>query len=191
QVDLRGLQLVHEHAVGEAVHADGGVDTLDPEGAEIALLDLAADVCMVVPFLNGVEGYGVHVLSAAPVPFGLLEDLLAAGAARYFVLCAWHALFLFSGGSVRTVTALWCCSPWITLPVTRQETVYFRSRRIAFSSWLCTNAVLARLRLRFLCFLVRMWLWNACLRFTLPVPVSLNRFLAPDFVFILGMASLC
>jgi hypothetical protein len=28
---------------------------------------------------------------------------------------------------------------------------------------------------------------NACLRFTLPVPVSLKRFLAPDLVFTLGM----
>src|SRR5689334_4018376 len=59
-----------------------------------------------------------------------------------------------------------------------------------FSSRLCTRPVLVRLRFRFLYFFVRMWLWNACLRFTLPVPVSLNRFFAPDLVFIFGMTAL-
>src|SRR5690348_4054250 len=68
---------------------------------------------------------------------------------------------------------------------------YFRRRRMFFSSRLCTRPVLVRLRFRFLCFFVRMWLWNACLRFTLPVPVSLNRFFAPDLVFIFGMTALC
>jgi hypothetical protein len=50
QGDLVGLQLVHEHAVGKAVLADCGVDTLDPQGAEVALLDLAAAVGVVVAF---------------------------------------------------------------------------------------------------------------------------------------------
>ena len=82
--------------------ADGGVDTLDPKGAEVALLDLATDVGVVVSFLNGVHRNGEHVFSAAEIAFGLLEDLFAAGAAGDFILCAWHLSLCFrAGASVR------------------------------------------------------------------------------------------
>jgi hypothetical protein len=47
--------------------------------------------------------------------------------------------------------------------------------------------VLTNPRLRLFDFFVRMWLWNACLRLILPVPVSAKRFLAPELLFILGM----
>ncbi len=57
-----------------------------------------------------------------------------------------------------------------------------------FSSAGCTNVIFVRLCFLLVSFLVRMWLLYACLRLILPVPVSLNRFLAPDLVFILGMA---
>lgn len=95
QGDLGDLQFVHEDAVGHAVFADGGVDTLDPEGAEVALLDLAADVGVVVSFFNGVHRNGEHVLPATEIAFGLLEDLFAAGAAGDFILCAWHLSLCF------------------------------------------------------------------------------------------------
>ena len=49
--------------------------------------------------------------------------------------------------------------------------------------------VVARRRLRFRLedFLVRMWLLNAFIRLTLPVPVTLKRFFAPWCDFIFGM----
>ncbi|MEY4864849.1 MAG: hypothetical protein RLZZ114_278 [Bacteroidota bacterium] len=50
-----------------------------------------------------------------------------------------------------------------------------------------TNVECVRRRLRSVAFLVKMWLLKACLRLIWPVPVSLNRFLALDLVFILGM----
>lgn len=59
-----------------------------------------------------------------------------------------------------------------------------------FSSLLCTRPVFVRLRFCLVSFLVRMWLLKACLRFTFPVPVSLNRFFAPDFVLTLGISIL-
>jgi hypothetical protein len=86
---------------------------------------------------------------------------------------------------------LWCCASWLTLPiVTRCGWGFLLERsRMAFLSRAWTPHVLARARLRLVSFLVRMWRLKACLRLISPVPVSLNRFLAPDLVFILGMAS--
>ncbi len=50
-----------------------------------------------------------------------------------------------------------------------------------------TSVDFLRFRFRFCDFLVRMWLWNALLRFSRPDPVSLKRFFAPLFDFIFGM----
>ena len=41
----------------------------------------------------------------------------------------------------------------------------------------------------FVDFLVKMWLLKACFLFNLPLPVTVNLFLALDFVFILGIFS--
>jgi hypothetical protein len=56
------------------------------------------------------------------------------------------------------------------------------------SSQGATSVAFRRLRLRFCDFDVMMCAWNAFSRLILPEPVILNRFLAPDFVFILGMS---
>ncbi len=58
-----------------------------------------------------------------------------------------------------------------------------------FASPLVPIVVLCRRR-RFLfdVFLVRMWLLNAFIRFTLPDPVIEKRFFAPLWVFIFGIA---
>lgn len=54
------------------------------------------------------------------------------------------------------------------------------------SDW-CTNVSWVNASLRFLDFLVKIWLLKACFLLILPVPVSLKRFLALDFVFCLGI----
>src|SRR5699024_12789882 len=58
---------------------------------------------------------------------------------------------------------------------------------ILFSSALWTSPNWVNARLRFLLFLVRIWLLNACFLLIFPVAVTLNRFLALEFVFCLGM----
>ena len=50
-----------------------------------------------------------------------------------------------------------------------------------------TRADWLSMRLRLLLFFVRMWFAYAHFRRTLPVPVSVKRFLAPDLFFILGI----
>src|SRR6185312_10804975 len=68
-------------AVGEAMLAHGGVDALDPEGAEIALLFLAADIIVLQRLIDRGIGRGDVALAAAAEALGLLENLVAAGAA--------------------------------------------------------------------------------------------------------------
>jgi hypothetical protein len=50
-----------------------------------------------------------------------------------------------------------------------------------------TNVACVKARFCLVVFFVRMWLLKACFRFTLPEPVSVKRFLAPDFVFTFGI----
>src|SRR5258707_12301153 len=70
-------------AVGETMFAHGGVDALDPQGAEVTLALLAADVVVLQRLIDRGIGRGDGVLAAATHALGLLEDLLAAGVAWY------------------------------------------------------------------------------------------------------------
>ncbi len=82
-LDARFRQPVDKSAVGDAVEAAGGIDALDPEGAEIPLLLLAADIGVLERTVDGRVGAGDRVLAAAIKALGLLEDLLAAGVTGY------------------------------------------------------------------------------------------------------------
>ena len=73
---------MHELAVGQAVHAGGGVDALDPQGAEVALLVAT----IAVGVLAGVLGLLLHATEGAGadsvVALGALDErltLLTAG----------------------------------------------------------------------------------------------------------------
>lgn len=50
-----------------------------------------------------------------------------------------------------------------------------------------TREAWVRLRLRFVVFLVRMWLLKAFFLLIFPVPVNLNLFFAPECVFVFGI----
>jgi len=78
QADVLGVQLTHELGVGQTVLTRGSVDTLDPEGAEVALLGLAVTVSIGQTFLVGVLGYGPNILPGEEVTAGSLKNLLAA-----------------------------------------------------------------------------------------------------------------
>src|SRR6185437_8594705 len=70
-------------AIGDAMLAAGRVDALDPQGAEIALALLAADVVVLQRLVDRGVGRGDVVLAAAAEALGLLQDFVAAGAAGY------------------------------------------------------------------------------------------------------------
>ena len=54
QADVLGAELAHELGVGDTILTRCSVDTLDPEGAEVALLGLAVAIGVGETFLVGV-----------------------------------------------------------------------------------------------------------------------------------------
>src|SRR5262249_7240581 len=82
-LDARLGEPADKSAVGDAVFAAAGVDPLDPERTEVPLLLLAANVIVLQRTIRGGVGRGDCVLAAAVEALDGLEDLLAAGVARY------------------------------------------------------------------------------------------------------------
>ena len=68
----------HELGVGEVFEASCGVDTLNPEGAEVALFVLAVAVSVGETLFPSVLGYSPNVATASEVTTGKFEDFLAA-----------------------------------------------------------------------------------------------------------------
>ena len=60
----------HELRVAEILHAGGSVDTLDPEGTEVALLVLAVTVSVGKTFFPSVFGNGPYVSTCTVVTAG-------------------------------------------------------------------------------------------------------------------------
>src|SRR4030095_16463549 len=56
EIDAGELEAVHELAVGQAFGADRGVDALDPQGAEAALLHLAVAIGILPGLLDRLAG---------------------------------------------------------------------------------------------------------------------------------------
>ena len=67
----------HKLAVRQTFKTGCSVDTLDPEGAEIALFLLAVAVGVGEAFLPCVLSYGPHITAAAVVATGEFKDFLA------------------------------------------------------------------------------------------------------------------
>src|SRR3954467_4059264 len=79
QVDAGELQPVHELAVGQALGPNRGVDALDPQRPERALLHLAVAIGVLTGLLDGLLGDADRVLATAVIALRLLQDPLVAG----------------------------------------------------------------------------------------------------------------
>src|SRR5215212_5006975 len=90
EIDPGELQRVDELAVSQPLGSDRGVDPLDPQGAEAALLHLAVAVCVLAGLLDGLAGDSDGVLAAAVIALRILEDPLVLGARRHAALDACH-----------------------------------------------------------------------------------------------------
>lgn len=84
-LDTSLMDEAHELAVGEILHAGSGVDTLNPESAEVALLVLAVAVGVGKTLFPGVLGYGPHIAAATEVSAGEFEDFLSASSRSYVI----------------------------------------------------------------------------------------------------------
>ena len=63
ETDVLCTELAHELGIGHSVLTCGSVDTLDPKGAEVALLGLAVTIGVRETFLVGVLCYCPDILS--------------------------------------------------------------------------------------------------------------------------------
>ena len=75
----------HELAVGEVLGAGCSVDTLNPQGAEVALFVLTVAVSVGKTFFPGVLCNGPHIAAASEVTTGEFEDFLSASSGSYVI----------------------------------------------------------------------------------------------------------
>ena len=83
ETDVLLGELAHELGIGDPILTRGGVDPLDPKGAEVTLLGLAVAVGVSQTFLISVLSYGPDILSGEEISAGSLENLLAASPRGY------------------------------------------------------------------------------------------------------------
>src|SRR5919198_659233 len=160
QLEAGLLDPVHEARVGQAVLAGGGIDARDPQPAEVPLAVAAVAVRVLVRLEQGLLGPLVARMGLAPVALRARERGPALLARVDGALDPGH-LETFPPSSLRTVSR----------------------------SWSEIHAGLRWCRFRLGDFFSRMWVENACRPRSLPVAVLRKRFLAPECVFILGIAT--
>ena len=83
ETDVLLRELAHELGISDPILTRGGIDPLDPKGAEIALLGLAVTIGVSQTFLVSVLSYGPDILSGEEISAGSLENLLAASPRGY------------------------------------------------------------------------------------------------------------
>lgn len=85
EVDTRLLQFAHQFGIGHSMEAGTCVDTLNPNGAEVAFLGFAVTVCINETFFYCILGDGPNVFLPAEESFCEFEHLFALGAGCYMV----------------------------------------------------------------------------------------------------------
>ncbi|AII53940.1 hypothetical protein N008_18400 [Hymenobacter sp. APR13] len=73
------------------------VDTLDPEGTELTLLNLTVTVSIEQAFLNGVFSNGPNVFATAIIAFCQTHNLFPTVARGRVVDTSWHNQLFFGG----------------------------------------------------------------------------------------------
>ena len=73
------VQAAHQFAVGHTFQACGGIDTLNPQSAEVTFLVSTVAECVSQTFFPRILGNGPHVLACAIVATGQLKDSFSLG----------------------------------------------------------------------------------------------------------------
>ena len=82
QSDTGFVKPVHKAAIGHSVKTRGGVNTLDPKGAKLALFKLTANIGVFTGFFDGLIGNPEGVFTAATVTLGRVDNFFVAGVFR-------------------------------------------------------------------------------------------------------------
>jgi len=72
-------QAVNELTIGKAVLTHSSVDTLDPDGTELTLFQLTADIGVLAGFFDGLIGNTEGILTAAAVTLGCIDNFFMTG----------------------------------------------------------------------------------------------------------------
>src|SRR6185312_645694 len=169
-LDAGLVEAVDEAAIAQAVLAGGGVDALDPERAERALADLAVAIGVLQRLLDRLLGDANGVLAAAVKALGGLQDLLVLGVAGRASFYAHVMISLYRSQPAQ-----------MPPPLGRKFLMTF------LASGSARTMVPRASRMNLLERLIMPWRLPAAADRTFPVAVILNRFLAADLVFILGI----
>src|SRR5690606_31981919 len=94
QGDAGLQQAVHETAVAQAVRTRGRIDAGDPQGAEMALLLLAADVGVLLRLGDRLLGDAEDLAAGVVITLGGLQDFLVTTTGRHTTLDSCHVLAL-------------------------------------------------------------------------------------------------
>ena len=76
-VDAVGMEQTHELGIAETLKTGSCVNTLNPECAELTLLQFAAYISIGKTFFVGVFGNGPHVLTGTEVTSGQTQNFLS------------------------------------------------------------------------------------------------------------------
>src|SRR5262249_17527280 len=177
--DLSLVQAVNETTVGEVELAYGCIEPLDPERPEGALASLAIPKGILVGLLDRLFGDPDRVLAPAIIALGGFENFLVLCVGGDTPFNAGHGDLLYLKKTASMLRALG-----------RSATVQlFGSQYFLMLSPSVLNKTLVP-RWSRTCLVLRLimpWRLPDCWYRTLPVPVILKRFLAPDLVFSLGI----
>src|SRR6185369_9371583 len=89
-LDPGALHAGDKLGIGQAVLAGTGIDALDPQTAEIALLGATIAIRVLKALFDLLQSDAVVVIGAAPVALGELEDLLVPCVRCNTALCTCH-----------------------------------------------------------------------------------------------------
>src|SRR5690242_17648519 len=104
-VEPGALHAVHELRISEALLAHPGIDALDPQRAEIALLGAPVAIGIAQPLLDLLDGDAEAALGPTAIALGELQDLLVTGMRR-------HAAFNVRHGVSPAYTACRSARAW-------------------------------------------------------------------------------
>src|SRR4051812_37902056 len=90
QFDAGELQPVHELRIGQAFGADAGVDALDPQSPEAALLNLAVAIGVLAGLFDGLTRDANRVLATAIIALRLIQNPLVLRLGGYTTLYSCH-----------------------------------------------------------------------------------------------------
>jgi hypothetical protein len=85
------VEEAHQLRVRQTFETSGCVDTLNPQGAEVALLVATVAEGVSQTLFPGVLGYGPYVATGTEVTSSKVENLFASVTRRYVVYRSWHS----------------------------------------------------------------------------------------------------